>query len=461
MKPSSELFTTLPEHRAKVERLLASFGTDATGPVALSKKTSNLFRERERGAVGRLDVRALNRTLSVDAQAQTAETEGMTTFEDFADACLLHGCVPPVVPELKTITVGGAITGIGIESSSFRNGFVHETVMEMDVLCGDGVVRLCTATNEHADLFRAIPNSYGTLGYVLRAKLRVDRSRPIVALSHRRIADRKAFLDCLREACASGETDFVEGVVFAPGDHVVTTASFTAQAARPSDYKGMEIYHASLRRRATDFLTARDYLWRWDPDWFWCSRVFGMENPLLRRLLGRWMLRSSAYWKILTWYRKGKVEERVHALKRLLGRPIEFREPVIQDVEIPFEHADEFMEFYERFIDIRPCWVCPIVPGAAGRDWTLYPMEPGQLHLNFGFWESVPTTADLPSDHFNRLLEAEVVRLGGRKSLYSSVHFTEQEFWQVHDRTAYVALKDRYDPRRRFRDLYEKVVKGR
>jgi hypothetical protein len=39
-----------------------------------------------------------------------------------------------VVPELKTITVGGTIVGIGIESSSFKHGFVHEGLLEADVL---------------------------------------------------------------------------------------------------------------------------------------------------------------------------------------------------------------------------------------------------------------------------------------------------------------------------------------
>lgn len=461
MKTRQELFTTTAEHRAKVERLADAFGQNPSGLAALSKKTSNLFRPREHGAVARLDVRGLNRTISVDAEAGTAEVEGMTTFEDFADACLEHGFVPPVVPELKTITVGGAITGIGIESSSFRNGFVHETVLEMDVLCGDGVVRTCTATNEHADLFRAIPNSYGTLGYVLRAKVAVDHAKPRVELHHRKFADRGEFLEAMREACGSAESDFVEGVVFAPGDHVLTTAVFTCKEGETSDYTGMTAYHTTLRKRETDLLSARDYLWRWDPDWFWCSRVFGMSNPVLRWLLGPWMLRSRVYWKILTHYRKWKVEERVDGLKRLLGRRVDLREPVIQDVEIPFEHCAAFMEFYEKNIDIRPCWVCPVVPRPAAKDWTLYPMEPGRLHLNFGFWESVATTPDLPADHFNRLLEREVVRLEGRKSLYSSVHFPEDEFWQIHDRVAYLALKDRYDPRRRFRDLYEKVVKGR
>ncbi len=75
-----------------------------------------------------------------------------------------------------------------------------------------------------------------------------------------------------------------------------------------SDYKGMQIYYQSLRSRREDLMTMRDFLWRWDPDWFWCSRSFGMQNPLLRRLFGRWMLRSSSYWKIQSLCRQ--VEDR-------------------------------------------------------------------------------------------------------------------------------------------------------
>ena len=99
----------------------------------------------------------------------------------------------------------------------------------------------------------------------------------------------------------------------------------------------MQIYYRSLRSRTEDLLTMRDFLWRWDPDWFWCSRSFGMQNPLLRRLFGRWMLRSSSYWKIQSLYRKWKIEERINAIRKVLHMPVELFEQVIQDVEIPIE----------------------------------------------------------------------------------------------------------------------------
>src|SRR5260370_16772009 len=108
----------------------------------------------------------------------------MTTYEDLADATLRHGLMPKAVPQLKTITLGGAVTGLGIESTSLRNGLPHESVTEMEILTGDGRVLRATADNEHAELFRGFPNSYGTLGYALSLTIELEPVRPFVHLRH-------------------------------------------------------------------------------------------------------------------------------------------------------------------------------------------------------------------------------------------------------------------------------------
>ena len=86
----------------------------------------------------------------------------------------------------------------------------------------------------------------------------------------------------METACSqtSGAPDFVEGVVFTPQEFVMTTARLTRESGPVSDYKGMQIYYKSLRGRTDDLLTIRDFIWRWAPDWFLCSRSFGMQNPL-------------------------------------------------------------------------------------------------------------------------------------------------------------------------------------
>ena len=123
----------------------------------------------------------------------------MTTYEDLVDATLPHGLMPLVVPQLKTITLGGAVTGLGIESTSFRNGLPHESVLEMEVLTGDGRVVIATRDNEHADLFYGFPNSYGTLGYTLRLKIELRAGKPYVALRHVRFADAAELLAAMGE----------------------------------------------------------------------------------------------------------------------------------------------------------------------------------------------------------------------------------------------------------------------
>ena len=129
-----------------------------------------------------LDVSDFSRVLHVDPEARTAVVGAMTTYEDLVDATLPHGLMPYVVPQLKTITLGGAVTGLGIESTSFRSGLPHESVTEMQILTGDG--RVVTADNEHSDLFFGFPNSYGTLGYSLALTIEREPVKPYVRLRH-------------------------------------------------------------------------------------------------------------------------------------------------------------------------------------------------------------------------------------------------------------------------------------
>src|SRR5947199_1992496 len=145
----------------------ALLAAPADAPVRLRKRTSNLFRPRDRAA-SPLDADGFTGVLAVDPAGRTADVGGMTTYEDLVDATLAHGLMPLVVPQLKTITLGGAVSGVGIESSSFRNGCPHESVLEMDILTGSGEVVTASPTNDHRDLFFGFPNSYGPPGHALR-----------------------------------------------------------------------------------------------------------------------------------------------------------------------------------------------------------------------------------------------------------------------------------------------------
>ncbi len=437
-------------YAAKRDALVARLA-EGSGPLALRKNTSNLFRDRAASARRRLDVRAFRDVLAVDREAGFLECEGMATYETLVAACLAHGVMSAVVPELKTITLGGAVAGVGIEASSHRHGLVHETVLELEVLTGDGRVLVCTPDNARADLFFGFPNSYGTLGYALRVKAAVVPVQPYVRLEHLPFRDPGEFFAELERRCRAGEADFIDGTVFAPDRLYLTLGRFADRAPYASDYTYERIYYRSIAERREDWLTVRDFIWRWDTDWFWCSKNLLAQNPLVRRLYGRGRLGSRTYTKIMRWNSRLGLTRRIERLAGLHS------ESVIQDVDIPVARAAEFLRFFAREIGIWPAWICPIGPTALAGRFPLYPMR-RELYVNFGFWDVIRGREPHPPGHFNRMIEEQVVALGGIKSLYSDSFFPEEEFARLYGGEAYGALKAKYDPAGALSGLYEKCV---
>jgi FAD/FMN-containing dehydrogenase len=440
-------------HAQRTAALLAALRAAARpgAPLGLDKRTSNLFRDRQPAHKQRLDLSRFDHVLGVDANAGWVDCEGLVTYEALVEATLRHGVMPAVVPQLKTITAGGAVAGVGIEATSFRQGLVHDTLLELDVLLPHGEVVHCTAGNEHRDLFFGFPNSYGTLGYALRLRLRALPVRPFVHVTHRLHREPSAFFDDLAEACDS-DANFVDAVVFGPDRLVVNRARFCDDAPWLSDYRFERIYYRSLLERDEDFLTAHDYLWRWDTDWFWCSKNFGAQHPLVRRLLGPQRLNSRTYSR---WMRLNARWGLTRRWARLRGR---WPESVIQDVDIARARAPEFLDFLLREIGILPIWVCPIRPADPARAFTLYPLAPGVPCVNFGFWDVVESARRHEPGHFNRRVEQQVMALGGIKSLYSDSYFSREEFDRCYGADAYRELKRRYDPQQRLLGLYDKCV---
>jgi len=434
-------------HEAKRRRLQESL-RGGGGGVRLAKETSNLFRDRAPSGDRKLDVRDFDQVLEVNPEAGWVDAEGMTPYETLVAATLAHGVMPAVVPELKSITLGGAVSGVGIEATSFKYGLVHESVEEMDILTGDARVLRCTPENEHRDLFFGFPNSYGTLGYALRLRARVVPVRPYVEVRHLRHREPRGFFRDLERWCGR-EVDFVDGTVFGPDELYITVGRFVDDAPYTSDYTFRRIYYRSIREREQDYLTVHDFIWRWDTDWFWCSKNLYVQNPVVRALVGRRRLGSVNYTKVMRWNSRVGL---TRTIERLLGY---HSESVIQDVDIPIGNAEAFLEFFLREIGIRPVWICPI---RAFRDFALYPMDRSTLYVNFGFWDVIRERAPKPPGHYNHAVERKVLELGGIKSLYSDVHFSEEEFWGLYDRAAYARLKARYDPQGTFKDLYQKCV---
>ena len=444
-----------------MERLLESYrALPSTAPVRLAKPTSNLFRTRAEADARGLDTSGLTGVITVDAEARTADVAGMCTYEDLVAATLPYGLSPLVVPQLKTITLGGAVTGLGIESTSFRNGLPHESLLEMDILTGSGEV-LTASPGEHADLFRAFPNSYGTLGYAVRLRIELEPVQPFVALTHLRFHSLTELVAAMDRIITTGgldggRVDYLDGVVFSADESYLCVGVQTAASGPVSDYTGQQIYYRSIQHddgAKHDRLTIHDYLWRWDTDWFWCSAAFGAQQPLIRRFWPRRYRRSSSYWKLMRLERRFDIGDRI---EKLNGRPP--RERVVQDVEVPIERCAEFLGWFLANVPIEPIWLCPLRLARRRRLAALPdPAAPDlrQRRLLVHGAGRVDRRRDQPAD-----------RTQGQRARRPQVAVLRRLLLPGGIRRALRrgdlrTVKQRYDPESRLLDLYAKAVQRR
>uniref|UniRef100_A0A7S4SXR8 Delta(24)-sterol reductase n=2 Tax=Alexandrium monilatum TaxID=311494 RepID=A0A7S4SXR8_9DINO len=461
------------DHEERVKA--AAEAAQQPGPLRMFKATaSNTFRPQQiatrKRSAGRLDLSRFVHVLEINTEELWCDIEASATFETFAAEALAAGTVPLVIPELRSITVGGAVVGIGLESSSFRYGFFHDGLIEADILLASGEVVTARPTGEHAELFRAIPNSLGSFGYLLRLRMKVRRAQPYVRFEKVWFSSPEALVKGCEVASGDAANDFVDAVALGEQGGMVMTAKFVAevpagQAAKT--YGFWPQFYPSIVHEGVEYMSTTDYIWRWDADWFWCTQIFpGLTMWWVRFLCGPDTLRSNNY-KIFN-------DAMISHVAEPLGRN-KNEELIVQDIEIPLERSAEWIrEFLKVVPSIRmgkikltrpglpeavPIWLCPIT----GTDSPLMPMKPGKLYINFGFWDSLTgpeTEGGMKTGRINRALEALCAKMDGKKTLYSAAYFTEEEFHAQYNGDLYRKIKAQYDPHGRIRGWYERLMRA-
>lgn len=421
------------------------------GKLRLRKRTiSNLFRygswksNRSEG----LSLADFNNVLAVDVENNVLDVEGLATFESIVDAVLPLGRLPLVTPELKHITIGGATVGIGIESSCYRHGFVHDGLIEAEVLLPDGRIVQCNSTNAYSDLFHALPNSYGTLGYILRAKIRLMKARPFVHMKVARFANVNEYLNAMQQATEDNQIDFIEGLFFSNTSFYLMTARMVEGVPYTHDIVREHIFYKLIQQTDDIYLTTRDYIFRYDPDWFWnVPDTFAYR--LFRRYAPGRFRNSGFYTRYCQWKEIWQ--------RRLPWRSGKETEPLIQDWEVPWEQARELIDYALDNVDLegKPWTAVPIKTPASP---TIYPIKANELYFNLGCYCNVSKAPGREGNHYTRILDQKCFDLSGIKMLYSSSFISREEFDRLYNGPGYEQLKTKYDPEQKAYTLYEKAV---
>jgi FAD/FMN-containing dehydrogenase len=384
----------------------------------------------------KIDLRDLDEVIEIDPERFICIAEPGTPFCRLVDQTLSFGLVPIVVPELKTITIGGAVAGCSIESMSYVYGGFHDTCLEYEIITAKGDVLSCTPDNEHSLIFQMMHGSFGTVGILSRLVFRLIPAKKFVHLRYETHTSIDSYLASIWSHFERRDVDFMDGIIHSPSRLVLCVGDFVDAADYTNRYDWMKVYYRSTAERREDYLKTPHYFYRYDK---------GVTNVHPKSFLGRLFLG-----KFLGSSQILRLAEKLRWLVLSEDHP-----DVTVDTFVPFSRLKEFLNWYAAAFGHYPLWV---VPYARVHDYEW---------LDDSYWSKLDDTlmVDIAiygmkqhgNTNYYRLMEEKLKELNGIKTLISHNYYQEAEFWQIFNRKNYNAVKAITDPENIFRNLYEKT----
>ena len=426
-------------HEQKVEIIAKQLRErKSTRPVSLKKKavSHQVPKPRDRKySDEKIDISDMNEIIHIDTKAQVCIAEPGVTFVDLVNATIKCGLVPIIVPELKTITIGGAVAGCSIESMSYKHGGFHDTCLEFEVITAKGEVLTCTPNNENSLLFQMVHGTFGTLGIISKLKFKLMPAKPFVKVAYEKYATLEDYKSAIWKHFKNKDVDFMDGIIHSPTEYVLSVGNFVDKVPYTHNYDWMRIYYLSTKTRKEDYLKTPDYFFRYDK---------GVTNVKPKSFLGRLF-----FGKFTNSTNVLKLAERFH----WLINPDQV--PVTLDVFIPFSNVAKFMQWYEKEINFFPLWC---VPYKRVRDYEWLSKEfinnlDDELFLDLAIY-GMKKKSD---KNYYKIIETELMEVGGLKTLISSNYYSESDFWKIWNKENYYKIKRKTDPDNIFYDLYTKT----
>ncbi|MGM0596441.1 MAG: FAD-binding oxidoreductase [Myxococcota bacterium] len=435
------------QHQEKLKKLATEVKekVKAKEPVTFRKKSvSHTVPDPKdpRFKKKKIDLSSFDQILEIDPEKKICRAESGVTFYDLVQATLKHNLIPMTVPELKTITIGGAVSGCSVESMSFKFGGFHDSCLEYEVVTGTGEVMHCSPEKNN-DLFEAMHNSFGTLAILTSLTFKLIPAKPFVKMEYVSKDNVADYWQFLKERIDKRDYDFIDGIVYDKNTFVACLGNMVDTAPAISSYSRENIFHRSVVNLQTDYMTLVEYFFRYDADCHWLTNTI---PPLtwkpIRKTLGKYFLGST---NLIKWSKRLR-----HALK------MKKRPDVVVDVFIPHENFEEFYEWYEKEFDFYPLWVVPYrynQPYPFVDDGFAKGMSSENLIIDFAIYGK---KNNQPHVDYSKILEDKVYELNGIKTLISRNHYSPERFWKIYSKERYSAAKSRLDPDGLFADIYEK-----
>jgi FAD/FMN-containing dehydrogenase len=429
-------------HAAKVARISTQLRSHPhTRPVSLRKDApSHQVPKRHdlRRYDDKIDISDLTAIIDIDPVNRTCTAESGVMFQDVVAATLRYGLAPVVIPELSSITLGGAVSGCSIESTSFRYGGFHDTCLQYEVITARGEVLNCTAGNQHSLVFQMMHGSFGTLGILSKLTFQLVPAKRYVHVTYEKFSTLSEFRAAIWRHFKANDLDFMDGIIHSPTEYVLSVGRYTDHAPYSNRYDWLKVYYRSTHERSEDFLETTDYFFRYDR---------GVTNVHPKSFLGRLL-----FGKLMT---SGRTLRIANKLDWMLD---DDRPTVILDVFLPLSKVNDFLAWYEVELGHFPLWCVPYrrVHDYEWIDDSFYKNLDDELFLDLAIYGMKPKD----DRNVHKLIEDKLRELGGIKTLIAHNYYSRDEFWSTWNKRNYDRVKAITDPDNVFRDLYTKTCKA-
>ncbi len=397
------------------------------GLIVLEKRScSNVTREADyKAKKNHLSLSSFTEILDINSTC--AIVEPLVTFDMLVKQTISMGLMPPVVPEFKGITVGGAFAGSSLESSSGVYGQFSDTVLGVTVLLGNGEVVGASRT-ENSDLFWGLSGSYGTLGIILSLTIELIPAKKNMHIG------------------IPGPFD--ETLIF-DNKQIHLTAAMTNRPANFFIKPFSNWFYKRVEEKQNFIMPLYDYLFRYDRGAFWMASTFQGPSWLLQylfRVKKEPSFKSS--WEVPSLFRPLFSSRRLYNTLHKLPSSWFEKNFIVQDFYIPLSALDVFL----KEIPLRPLWLCPVKPTHTPQLFSPHYL-PCEKLVDVGVYG-----IDLEAPETSKRLEKLCHNLKGRKMLYAYNYYSSDTFWQIYDEKSYRHLRTKYYAEKAFLSIEHKVL---
>lgn len=449
--------SALQHHQTHVDKISHQIAA-APGEISLQRTLSCCSRSfAYKAGKTPINISALNNILEINTKDRYIVVEPMVTMEQITKATLAHQLSIAVTPEFRQMTIGGAIQGLGCESSSSRFGMLDECVLEYELILGDGTVVTATKDGEYADLFHALTGSYGSIAVMTKIKLKLHEASRYVRIAYEKVTSIAEVNAAFRDSMLDSTTiDFIECIAVANNDFRIARGYKTNSISLKnylfercslkhfwSPWYYDHLVDKSAKNGAEEYLSYEDYLFRWDRGAFWLGQILLQiighdKHTLFHRFVFGKMLQCENLYKVLN-----KLP--------LQGREQSF---VLQDMMVPGNTVEPFFHFLDKLVGIYPLWLIPIKAPQTAKLFSI-PHNTDSMYVDFGVWgyQRNPKSIEV-----NRKMDLFLKEHQGRKILWSQSYYTHDEFWEVYDKRHYQTLRTKYKTNGKLVNIHEKVT---